>query len=113
MEIALDSTSDTWVALLGVKGGPAIKPGSNMPTASLMRIGGKVILVDADLGVTRGICDQGVALTDLDLIVITHLHSDHYLELGATDAHRLGGGPAATYPDPRPRGSGCLLAGIP
>lgn len=70
------------LALLGVKGGPAIRPGSNMPTAMLLRLAGKTILVDAGLGVTRGICDQGVALTDIDLVVITHLHSDHYLELG-------------------------------
>ena len=70
------------IALLGVKGGPAIRPGSNMPTAMLLKLAGKTILVDAGLGVTRGICDQGVALTDIDLIVITHLHSDHYLELG-------------------------------
>ncbi len=70
------------LALLGVKGGPAIRPGSNMPTAMLLRLAGKTILVDAGLGVTRGICDQGVALTQIDLIVITHLHSDHYLELG-------------------------------
>ena len=48
----------------------------------LLRLAGKTILVDAGLGVCRGICDQGVALTDIDLIVITHLHSDHYLELG-------------------------------
>ena len=47
-----------------------------------MRIGGKVILVDAGLGVARGICDQGVALPEIDLILITHLHSDHYLEFG-------------------------------
>ncbi|MEJ8563205.1 MBL fold metallo-hydrolase [Yoonia sp. GPGPB17] len=70
------------LALLGVKGGPAIRPGSNMPTAMLLKLAGKTILVDAGLGVTRGICDQGVALTEIDLIVITHLHSDHYLELG-------------------------------
>jgi ribonuclease BN (tRNA processing enzyme) len=70
------------LALLGVKGGPAIRPGSNMPTSMLLRLGGKTILVDAGLGVARGICDQGVALTEIDLIVITHLHSDHYLELG-------------------------------
>ena len=74
--------SDT-LALLGVKGGPAIRPGSNMPTSMLLRLAGRTILIDAGLGVTRGICDQGVALTDIDLIVITHLHSDHYLELGA------------------------------
>ena len=70
------------VALMGVKGGPAIRPGSNMPTSILLQLGGKTILVDAGLGVTRGICDQGVALTDIDMIFITHMHSDHYLELG-------------------------------
>lgn len=73
--------SDT-LALLGVKGGPAIRPGSHMPVSYLLRLGGKTIVIDAGLGVTRGICDQGVALTQIDLIVITHLHSDHYLELG-------------------------------
>ncbi len=70
------------LALLGVKGGPAIRPGSNMPTSMLLQLAGKTILIDAGLGVTRGICDQGIALTQIDLIVITHLHSDHYLELG-------------------------------
>lgn len=73
--------SDT-LALMGVKGGPAIRPGSHMPVSMLLRMAGKNIVVDAGLGVTRGICEQGVALTDIDLIVITHLHSDHYLELG-------------------------------
>lgn len=70
------------VTLLGVKGGPAIRPGSNMPTAILVSLGGVRVLVDAGLGAARGVCDAGVALTDLDAILITHLHSDHYLELG-------------------------------
>ncbi|QFS84527.1 ribonuclease Z [Roseivivax sp. THAF40] len=70
------------VAILGVKGGPAIRPGSSMPTALLVQMGGARLLVDAGLGAARGVCDQGVALTALDGIVITHLHSDHYLELG-------------------------------
>jgi ribonuclease BN (tRNA processing enzyme) len=74
--------SEDFVALLGTKGGPAIRPGSAMPTASLVSIGGRRIVVDCGLGVTRGLCDQGMALADLDLIVVTHLHSDHYLELG-------------------------------
>ncbi|MEZ5910901.1 MAG: MBL fold metallo-hydrolase [Paracoccaceae bacterium] len=30
----------------------------------------------------RGLVDQGMALKELGAIVITHLHSDHYLELG-------------------------------
>lgn len=74
--------TETSVALLGVKGGPAIRPGSNMPTSILVKAGGKTILVDAGLGVTKSVCDQGTPLTAIDLIVVTHLHSDHYLELG-------------------------------
>lgn len=34
------------------------------------------------LGVTRGLVDAGISLKSLDLIFITHLHSDHVLELG-------------------------------
>lgn len=71
-----------WVALLGAKGGPAIRPGSAMPTASLLRFGGCTVLIDCGLGAALGVVKQGVALTALDRIVITHLHSDHYLELG-------------------------------
>ncbi|SEP72334.1 Ribonuclease BN, tRNA processing enzyme [Loktanella sp. DSM 29012] len=70
------------IVLLGVKGGPAIRPGSQMPTAQLVVLGGQRIVVDAGLGVTRALCDQGVHLATLQTIVITHLHSDHYLELG-------------------------------
>ncbi|SMH43266.1 MBL fold metallo-hydrolase [Maritimibacter sp. HL-12] len=70
------------VTLLGTKGGPAIRPGTPMPTATLLRMAGQVIVVDAGLGVTRALCDAGVALTGIDAILITHLHSDHYLELG-------------------------------
>lgn len=71
-----------FVAFLGVKGGPAIRPGSNMPTSILVRLGSRNILIDAGLGAARAVCDQGVALTALDAILVTHLHSDHYLELG-------------------------------
>lgn len=70
------------LSLLDVKGGPAIRPGSNMPTSMLLRLGGRTIVIDAGLGVTRAICDRGVGLTEIDLVFVTHLHSDHYLELG-------------------------------
>ncbi len=40
------------------------------------------MVVDCGLGVARGLTDQGMSLKDLSLIFITHLHSDHYLELG-------------------------------
>lgn len=70
------------VILLGSKGGPAIRPGSSMPTSNLFVLEGRQIVVDCGLGVTRALTDQGMALKDLSLIFITHLHSDHFLELG-------------------------------
>lgn len=70
------------VVLLGTKGGPALRPGGPWPTSSLLEIGGRTIVVDCGLGVTRALTDAGVALTELDLILVTHLHSDHVLELG-------------------------------
>lgn len=53
-----------------------------MPTSSLVRMAGRTIVVDCGLGVTRGLCDAGMSLKDLTTIIITHLHSDHYIELG-------------------------------
>lgn len=53
-----------------------------MPTASLLEIGGRRIVVDCGLGVTRGLADAGVELGSIDTVLITHLHSDHVLELG-------------------------------
>ena len=74
--------SDNFVVLLGTKGGPAIRTGSSMPTSNLYHLNGQDIVVDCGLGVTKGLVDQGMQLKDLSLIFITHLHSDHFLELG-------------------------------
>lgn len=74
--------SENYVSLLGTKGGPAIRPGSTMPTSNMIQLNGKLAVVDCGLGVTKGLVDQGVQLKDIDLIFITHMHSDHYLELG-------------------------------
>lgn len=73
---------DNYVALLGTKGGPSIRPGSSMPTSNLFVMNGQHIVVDCALGVTRGLVDQGMNLKNLSTIFISHLHSDHYLELG-------------------------------
>ncbi|MCR4268374.1 MBL fold metallo-hydrolase [Nitratireductor sp. ZSWI3] len=71
------------LVLLGTKGGPALRPGGPMPTSTLLQIGGRSAVIDCGLGVTRGLVDAGVPLKTLDLVFITHLHSDHVLELGA------------------------------
>ncbi|UVK57250.1 MBL fold metallo-hydrolase [Mesorhizobium sp. AR02] len=70
------------LVLLGSKGGPALRPGGPWPSSSLLELGGRIIVVDCGLGVTRGLVDAGISLKALDLIFITHLHSDHVLELG-------------------------------
>jgi ribonuclease BN (tRNA processing enzyme) len=68
--------------LLGVKGGPAIRQGGAMPTATLVELDGRRILVDCGIGAARALVEAGVDLRTLDLVLITHLHSDHVLELG-------------------------------
>lgn len=68
--------------LLGTKGGPAVRPGGPMPTSSLLWLKGRPIVVDCGLGVTRAAVNGGLDLRQLQLIFITHLHSDHVLELG-------------------------------
>lgn len=71
------------VTLLGTKGGPAVYPASDrMPTSSLLQIDDLNIVIDCGLGVAAGLVRAGVHLRNLSVIVITHLHSDHYLELG-------------------------------
>ena len=60
-----------FVSLLGVKGGPAIRPGSNMPTSTLIHVNGTNFLVDAGLGVSRSVCAQGIELNEIDAIFIT------------------------------------------
>jgi ribonuclease BN (tRNA processing enzyme) len=70
------------LVLLGTKGGPAIRKGGPSPTANLLVIGGYPYVIDCGLGVTRGLVEAGLALPELRSIIITHLHSDHVLEMG-------------------------------
>ncbi|MEO0542425.1 MAG: MBL fold metallo-hydrolase [Pseudomonadota bacterium] len=72
------------LVLLGTKGGPAVYPASanRMPTSSLLSLKGEQIIVDCGLGVTGRLVQAGIDLKGLSTMVITHLHSDHYLELG-------------------------------
>ena len=69
--------------LLGTKGGPAIRPKGSMPSSSLLVLDNEKIVIDAGLGVTKSLTDVGFNLNELSNIFITHLHSDHYLELGS------------------------------
>ena len=53
-----------------------------MPTSSMLVMDGKTIIVDCGIGATRSIVASGASLLDINAIFITHLHSDHVLELG-------------------------------
>lgn len=79
---SMDFDMSNSLTLLGTKGGPAIRPGGPNPTSMLLTLAGRRMVVDCGLGVARGLVEAGMSLKDLDLIFITHLHSDHVLELG-------------------------------
>lgn len=70
---------------LGTKGGPALRPDApvrRVPTSSLLELDGATVVVDCGLGVTLRLVEADVALPTIDAVFVTHLHSDHVLELG-------------------------------
>lgn len=77
-----DRPSPDRLVLLGTKGGPSIRQGGPWPTSSLLVANGHPYVIDCGLGVTRGLVEAGIALKDIRAILITHLHSDHLLEMG-------------------------------
>ncbi len=50
-------------------------------TAFLVRRGGVAILIDCGEGTQRQMLRSGAGLVDVDEILLTHLHADHYLGL--------------------------------
>lgn len=68
--------------LLGTKGGPSLRKGGPSPSASALVMQDQKILIDCGIGVSRSLVEAGIPLVALDAIFITHLHSDHLLELG-------------------------------
>ncbi len=70
------------LVLLGTKGGPRLTTGSSWPSSSVVEISNRPYVIDCGMGVTRQFVEAGYSLADLHTILITHLHSDHVLELG-------------------------------
>ena len=72
--------------------------------ATLVARGGERWLVDCGEGTQRQLLRSGLGLVDLDLLLITHLHGDHYLGLpGMLKTFGLRGRdrPAASSSGPR------------
>jgi ribonuclease BN (tRNA processing enzyme) len=70
------------LVLLGTKGGPAIRAYSPSASANLLVYKGVPYVVDAGYGVTFKLLEAGLPLQAVRNVFVTHLHSDHYLELG-------------------------------
>lgn len=71
----------TKIVLLGTKGGPRVG-GERSNPASLLLVDGVPYVVDCGYGVARQLTRAGVALPSLRNVFVTHMHSDHMLELG-------------------------------
>jgi ribonuclease Z len=67
------------VTLLGT-GCPQVHPHRFGP-ASLVRAANKSFLVDCGSGVTQRLAATGVSGANVDALLLTHLHSDHLVDL--------------------------------
>jgi len=72
---------DTKVTLLGTKGGPRVNRGRANPS-NLVTAEGRSYVVDCGYGVIRQLVEAGVEPHEVRMVLITHNHSDHVLELG-------------------------------
>ena len=70
------------IILLGTKGGPRLSTGSAWPSSAVVEFSGRPYVIDCGLGVTRQFVEAGYSLADVHTIILTHLHSDHCVELG-------------------------------
>jgi ribonuclease Z len=67
------------ITLLGT-GCPSVHTERYGP-AQLVRHGGHAVLVDCGSGVTQRLLGAGLSGRDLDAVLLTHLHSDHLVDL--------------------------------
>jgi ribonuclease BN (tRNA processing enzyme) len=70
------------LVLLGTQGGPLIRSYNQTPSASLVVYKNMPFIIDTGYGTTFKLKEAGINLATLKYIFITHLHSDHYLDLG-------------------------------
>lgn len=76
------NTEDDRLVLLGTQGGPFIRSYKQTPSANLIVYKNTPFVIDTGYGATFKLRDANVNLSTLKYIFITHLHSDHYLDLG-------------------------------
>ena len=70
------------LVLLGTQGGPFIRTYKQIPSANLIVYKNIPFIIDTGYGTTFKLKEAGINLSTLKYIFISHLHSDHYLDLG-------------------------------
>jgi ribonuclease BN (tRNA processing enzyme) len=70
------------LVLLGTQGGPFIRSYKQTPSGNLIVYKDTPFVIDTGYGATFKLREADVNLSTLRYIFITHLHSDHYLDLG-------------------------------
>jgi ribonuclease Z len=70
---------DLWVTFIGTAA--SVPTASRGTSATLVVRGGSRVLIDCGEGTQRQFLRSGLGLLDLDAILLTHLHGDHYLGL--------------------------------
>jgi ribonuclease Z len=70
---------DLYVSLVGTAA--SVPTAARGTAATLISRGGERWLVDCGEGTQRQLLRSGLGLVDLDVVLVTHLHGDHYLGL--------------------------------
>jgi ribonuclease BN (tRNA processing enzyme) len=99
----------TRVVLLGTKGGPRVDGGGRHNPGTLVLVNGTPYVVDLGYGTSLQLMAAGVPLTRLRYLFVTHLHSDHALELGPLVSNAWAAGLGTAVDAYGPPGTAAML----
>ena len=81
-EKSFPNTNGDRLVLLGTQGGPFIRSYKQTASCNLIVYKNTLFVIDTGYGATLKLREAEINLSTLRYIFITHLHSDHYLDLG-------------------------------